>query len=136
MGSKETREEDKEKAAEAKKAKEAEAQAKKKAEEAEEKAKKKAKAEDKKTSAELHKGLVTLSIMPPADSGQVKRLEESLHESPDLRLVIVSGSVANGTEMVISTENAIPLVDILMKMPPVAQVAKKGKTLQITLKSE
>jgi len=79
---------------------------------------------------------VTLSIMPPVDSGQVKRLEESLHESPDLRLVVIGGSTANGTEMVISAENAIPLVDILMKVPLVAQVTKKGKTLQVTLKAE
>ncbi|HEY56306.1 MAG TPA: hypothetical protein G4N90_02590 [Dehalococcoidia bacterium] len=128
MGSKEAREGDREKAAEAKKAREAE--------EAKEKAKKEAKVEGKKTNAELHKGLVTLSIMPPVDSGQVKRLEESLHESPDLRLVVIGGSTANGTEMVISAENAIPLVDILMKVPLVAQVTKKGKTLQVTLKAE
>jgi len=128
MGSKEAREGDREKAAEAKKAKEAE--------EAKGKAKKEAKGEGKKTNAELYKGLVTLSIMPPVDSGQVKRLEESLHESPDLRLVVIGGSTANGTEMVISVENAIPLVDILMKVPLVAQVTKKGKTLQVTLKAE
>ena len=128
MGSKEAREGDREKAAEAKKAREAE--------EAKEKAKKEAKGEGKKTNAELYKGLVTLSIMPPVDSGQVKRLEESLHESPDLRLVVIGGSTANGTEMVISAENAIPLVDILMKVPLVAQVTKKGKTLQVTLKAE
>lgn len=128
MGSKEAREEAREKAAEAKKAREAEA--------AKEKAKKEAKVEGKKTNAELYKGLVTLSIMPPVDSGQVKRLEESLHESPDLSLVVIGGSTANGTEMVISAENAIPLVDILMKVPLVAQVTKKGKTLQVTLKAE
>jgi hypothetical protein len=125
MGTKEAREGAKEKAAEAEKAKEAKG-----------KVKKEAKVEDKKTSAETHKGIVTLTIVPPVDLGQVKRLEESLHQSPDLRLVLVSGSVANGTEIVISTENPIPLIDILMKMPPVAQVTKKGKTLQVALKPE
>jgi len=126
MGSKEG---DKEKAAEAKKAKETEAQAKK--------AEKKAKAEGKKTkNAEVPKVLVTLSIVPPVDSGQIKSLEEALHESPDLQLVVVSGSVANGTEMVISAEDALPLMDILTEMPPVAQVNKKGKIIQVTLKSE
>jgi hypothetical protein len=128
MGNKEAREEAKAKA-EAKKAKEAEAQARKKA-------KDKTKDEGKKTDAELHKGLVTLSIVPPADSAQVKKLEDSLHESPDLQLVVIGGSAASGTDMVISAENSIPLVDILMEMPPVAQVTKKGKTLQVTLKTE
>jgi hypothetical protein len=123
MGSKEAREE----AAEAKKAKETKAK---------EKARKEDKARDKETNAELFKGLVTLSIMPPVDLDQLKRLEEALHESPDLRLVVISGSVANGNEMVVSADDAVPLVDILMTMPPVAQVNKKGKTLQITMKPE
>jgi alanyl-tRNA synthetase len=126
MGSKEG---DKEKAAEAKKAKETEAQAKK--------AEKKAKAEGKKTkNAEVPKVLVTLSIVPPVDSGQIKSLEEALHESPDLQLVVVSGSATNGTEMVISAENSLPIVDILTNISPIAQVTKKGKTFQVTLKSE
>jgi len=133
MGSKEAKERAKPEAMEAKKAKEAGARAKK---ETERQAKKAAKVEDKETSAELYKGVVTLSIMPPVDLGQVKRLEESLQQAPDLRLVLVGGSVANGTEMVISAENPIPLIDILAKMPPVAQVTKKGKNIQVTLKAE
>ena len=95
-----------------------------------------AKTGDKKETAELFKGLLTLSIMPPLDLDQLKRLEESLNNSPDLRLVLVGGSVSSGTEMVVSMENAIPLVDILMNVPSVYQVNKKGNTLQITLKSE
>ena len=133
MGSKETKEKAKPKAAEAEKAKEAEARAKK---ETKRQAEKTAKVEDKKTSAELYKGVVTLSIMPPVDLGQIKSLEESLQQAPDLRLVLVGGSPANGTEMVISAENPIPLMDILTGMPPVAQVTKKGKNIQVTLKSE
>jgi hypothetical protein len=133
MGNKEAKERDKPEAVEAKKAKETEARAKKGTER---QAKKAAKAEDKKTSAELHKGLVTLSIVPPVDLGQVKRLEEALQQAPDLRLVLVGGSVANGTEMVVSMEEPTPLMDILMEMPPVAEVTKKGKNIQVTLKTE
>jgi hypothetical protein len=74
--------------------------------------------------------------VPPVDSGQVRKLEEHLSQVPDLQLVLISGSVAEGTEIIVSTESPIPLLDILRDMPPVAQVTKKGKATQITLKVE
>jgi hypothetical protein len=118
---------------EAKEAKKAKAQAKK---EVEPVAKDKAKMEDKGSGAELYKGVVRLTIVPPVDSVQVRKLEEHLSQVPDLQLVLISGSIAEGTEIIVSTESPIPLLDILRDMPPVAQVAKKGKTTQITLKAE
>ena len=113
---------------EAKETKKAEAQAKKET-------KKAAKKEDKGTSAEMHQGMMRLTIVPPVDSEQLKRLEEQLYQVEDLRLVLIGGSVDGGTEIVVSAENPLPLLDILEKMPPVAQVVKKGKTAQITLKA-
>ena len=125
---------------ETKEAKKAEAQAKKEAKKAEaqakEEAKQAARGKDKGSAARTYKGMIRLTIMPPVDSGQLKILEEHLSQVQDLRLVVVGGSVESGTEIVISAENPIPLLDILREMPPVAQVITKGKTAQITLKAE
>jgi hypothetical protein len=126
MEAKEDRERAKKETKEAKKAK---AQDKKGAEQV-------ATKEDKGAGAELYKGIVRLTIVPPVDSGQVRKLEEHLSQVPDLRLVLIGGSIAEGTEIVVATESPIPLLDILRDMPPVAQVTKKGKTTQITLKAE
>jgi hypothetical protein len=74
--------------------------------------------------------------MPPIDIGQVRKLEEYLYQVQDLRLVLVGGSVDEGTEIVVSAENPIPLIDALRELPPVDQIVKKGKTIQLTLKAE
>ena len=114
---------------EAEEAKKAEALAKKEAEQqTEERA--------KETGAELYQGIVKLTILPPVDSGQVSKLEEHLSQVTDLRLILVGGSAAEGTEIVVAAENPITRMEILKEMPPVAQVTKKGKATQITLKAE
>ena len=126
-------------AEEAKRAKEAEAKAKKEAERAakdrasreDEEAKRakegknrvKGEDEDKEAvSAELYQGIVKLTIAPPIDLGQVRKLEEYLSQVQDLRLVLIGGSVDEGTEIVVSAENPIPLMDVLREIPPVEQV--------------
>lgn len=124
MEDKETTEQNKK---EAKEAKKAEAKVKKEAKQA-------AEEESKKADAELDKGTVRLTIEPPVDSGQLKRLEEGLYQVQDLRVVLIGGSVDGGTEIIVSAEEPIPLLDILREIPSVAQVARKGKTTQITLK--
>ena len=129
MASEEAKEESEDKTPASNNAIQAEAQAKKQSD-------KESTTVDKKTTAELFKGQLTLSIMPPVDLGPLKRLEASLKNTPELRLTLIGGSVSSGTEMVVSMENAIPLVDILMDIPCIDQVNKKGKILQITLKSE
>jgi len=85
---------------------------------------------------ELYEGIVQLTIAPPIDLGQARKLEEHLSQVQDLRLVLVGGSVDEGTEIVVSADKPIPLIDILREMPPVEQVAKKGKKIQITLRAE
>ncbi len=102
---------------------------------AEDQIKKKAEPPAKETGAELYKGIVKLTIVPPVDSGQISKLEEHLCQVQDLRLVLISGSMVDGTEIVVSAETPLSLLDILREMPSVAQVAKKVKTIQITLKA-
>ena len=114
---------------------EAKEKAKQATKEAERQAKETAKRENKK-SAELYTGTVKLAITPPVDLGQLKKLEESLSPLKDLRVLLVGGSTTEGNEIIVLIENPIPLLDILSEMSPVAQVTKKGKTIQITLKTE
>ena len=117
---------------EAKKAREAEERAK---EEAELAAKEKAKREAEEVSAELHEGMVELVILSPIDLGQMKKLEEALRQVQDLRLLLIGGSLDEGIKIVISAGKPIPLVSILREMPPVEQVVKKGKEIQVSLRA-
>ena len=145
----EAKEKAKRKAEEAKKAKEAEARAKR---EAEEKAKKEAEARAKREAeekakeklgreaeeamrAELYEGIVKLTIMSPINLGQIRNLEEHLRQVQDLRLLLTGGSVDEGTQIIVSAGKPIPLIDVLREMPPVEQVVKKGKDIQVTLKA-
>ena len=121
----EAKEKAKKEAEEARRAKEAEAKAKREAEEAKEKA-----------STELYKGMVKLAIVSPVDYDQVRELEEYLRQVQDLRLVLVRGSVEEGTKIIVSAEKPIPLVSVLREMPPVEQVVKSGKEIQVTLKTK
>jgi len=130
---KEAKEQAKNEAREAKQAKKAAAPAKNTVAQKTEEAAKKT---ETGTSSELYTGTVKLTIMPPVDLGQVRKLEEHLSQIKDLSLVLIGGSAAEGTEIIVSAENPIPLMDILQEIPSVAEVNKKGKTTQITLKTE
>ena len=144
-------EEAKRKAEETGQAKEAQEQAKKEAElAAQEEAKRKAeeagqakevqeqaKKEAKEVGgAELYEGEVKLTIVSPVDLDQMRKLQEYLRQVQDLHLVLVSGSVDEGTAIVVSAAKPIPLIDILKEMPPVEQVVKEGTKIQIMLKAK
>jgi len=129
---KEAKERAKRKAKEAKRAKQAEVKAKKEAGQA---AREEVREEAREgTSAELYKGKVKLVVAPPVDLEQVRKFEEQLYQVQDLRLVLFGGSTDEGIEVVVSAEEPIPLIDVLREMPPVEQVVKRGKTIQIILK--
>jgi hypothetical protein len=124
-------------------AKEAKEQAKREAEEAKQAKKAVAQAgkatavkTEKGTDSELYKGEIKLAVMPPVDPGQFRKLEEHLSQVNDLSLVLIGGSATEGTEIIVSADNPLPLLDILREMPPVAEVTKKGKIPHITLKTE
>ncbi|MFC2016312.1 hypothetical protein ACFLUF_01215, partial [Chloroflexota bacterium] len=86
--------------------------------------------------AEFYVGVVKLRIVAPVDLGQMRKLREHLCQVEDLGLVLVGGSVDEGTAIVVSVANPIPLIDILREMPPVEQVVKKGEDIQVMLKAE
>ena len=96
----------------------------------------KAKGSNKNTDGELFSGIITLNIMPPINLKQFKKFEENLAQIQDLRVVLIGGSMAEGNEIIVSAETDIPLLETLRNMPNVAEVNKKGKPIQITLKPE
>ncbi len=108
------------------------AEAASKAKEAEERVKKEA---EEVVGAELYEGMVKLAIVSPVDLGQMRKLKEYLCQVQDLRLVLVGGSEDEGTTIVVSAAKPIPLIDVLREMPPVEQVVKEGKRIQIMLKA-
>ena len=81
-----------------------------------------------------------LAIASPVDCDQMRELEEYLCQVQELRLVLVGGSVEEGVEegikIIISAEKPTPLISVLREMPPVEQVVKKGKEIQVTLKAK
>ena len=142
-------------AEEARKAREAQKQAEKEAElAAKEEVKRKAEEERKTTEAQkqaeerakrgaeevvgakLYEGTVKLKIVAPVDLGQMRQLQEHLCQVQDLDLVLVGGSVDEGTVIVVSVVRPIPLIDILREMPPIEQVVKEDEEIQIMLKAE
>ncbi|MFC2004615.1 hypothetical protein ACFLUY_00140 [Chloroflexota bacterium] len=85
---------------------------------------------------ELYEGELRLMLMSPIDLGQMRKLQQCLYQAQDLRIVLLSGSVDEGTSIVVSAARPIPLIDILREMPPVEQVNKVGSKIQIMLKAE
>ena len=75
-------------------------------------------------------------ILPPVDLEQMKQLEEGLWQVQDLHLVLVGGSMDEGTRIVVEARKPIPLVSILREMPLIEQVAKKDNEIQISLKAK
>ena len=113
----------------------AEVKAKKEVEQEAKEAKEKEKREAKEAvGAEFYEGSVELVIAPPVDLGQARKLEEYLSKVEDLHIVLVGGSVDEGTKIVVSAGKPIPLINVLREMPPVEEVVKKGKKIQIMLR--
>jgi hypothetical protein len=135
------------------KAKEAKEKAKREAKEAKEKAKREAKAakEAKKKGkkaeppaarpkkavaegVELYQGMVTLSITPPVDPAGLDSLKRALLKVEDLRVVMVSGAVDEGSRVLVSAAEPLPLLSILRGIPAVSGLAPKGDEIEVSLK--
>jgi ATPase subunit of ABC transporter with duplicated ATPase domains len=134
-------------------AKEAKEKAKREAKEAKEKAKREAKAakEAKKKGkkaeppaarpkkavaegVELYQGMVTLSITPPVDPAGLDSLKRALLKVEDLRVVMVSGAVDEGSRVLVSAAEPLPLLSILRGIPAVSGLAPKGDEIEVSLK--
>ena len=97
---------------------------------------KRAKEAEEEARTELYEGMVELVILPPLDSDQMKKLEEGLRQIQDLRVVLISGSMDEGTRVIVSARKPIPLANVIEEIPLVEQVVKKGKEIQVSLKAK
>ncbi|MFC1929566.1 hypothetical protein ACFLW6_01685, partial [Chloroflexota bacterium] len=93
----------------------------------------KASTADEVVSTDLYEGMVELTIASPVDYKQMKRLEESLAKVENIRVVLVGGSVDEGSKILLAARKPIPLLSVLSEMSLVEQAVKKGKDIWVTL---
>lgn len=95
-------------------------------------------AAEEKVSAQLYEGMVKLAIESPVDYDQMSRLGEYLRQTQHLRVILLGGSVDEGTKIVVFAEKPIPLINVLRGMPPVEKALKKEKVkeIQVTLRAK
>ncbi len=71
---------------------------------------------------EFVEGSIEVVVVPPVTSAFRARLEDSLQEITDLRLVTAGGSFEGGIRMIAFAGRPLPLVAILGRLPFVSQV--------------
>ena len=85
--------------------------------------------------AGICEGVVRI-LVSGVNSRQFKKLEDNLRLIEDLDILVIGGSVAVGTEFIVSADKPIPLVNALEEMQFVERVTEHGKTIQVTLRAE
>jgi hypothetical protein len=120
---------------------EAKVRVKKEAEEAKEKAKRETEEAKRAQVAEqvhteLYSGMVTLLIARPVKYKRVGEFQEILAQVKDLRVMLVGGSAEEGSMIVVSVQQSVPLLSVLSELPIVEGVSKKDRGIEITLKAD
>jgi hypothetical protein len=75
-------------------------------------------------------------LVSGVNSRQFKKLEDNLRLIEGLDILVIGGSVAVGTEFIVSADKPIPLVNVLEEIQFVERVTEHGKTIQVTLRAE
>ncbi len=76
-----------------------------------------------------------LNIASPVGFAQLDILKQALFKVEDLRVVMVSGAVGEGSRVFISAEEPLPLINILRGIPVVEEVTGKGDQIEVRLKA-
>ena len=85
---------------------------------------------------EMYSGVVRLALAKQVDYESVKQFHELLSQMENLRLMSIGGSANEGTKIVVSIVEPIPLLQVLGVLPIVEQVFKKDDEIQVDLKSK
>jgi hypothetical protein len=85
---------------------------------------------------ELYSGMVTLLIALPVDYMRVREFQELLAQIKDLQVMLVGGSADEGSMIVVSAQQSVPLLGILSELPLVEGVSKKDRGIEIRLKAK
>ena len=80
-------------------------------------------------------GLIKLVIArEDGDSGHIVDFENSLKKIPDIRIIMVSGTTVEGTQIIVSSEKSIALSDTLRQLSMVDEITDKHADILIKLK--
>lgn len=75
-------------------------------------------------------------LMSEMNSNQVNEIEQSLQLIEGLRLLLLSGSAEEGTEIIVRTDQLITLTNALKKMRCIEQISEHGNTVNIIPKTQ
>ena len=67
---------------------------------------------------------------------RIQTLEEALRQIEGLQIVRASGSLYEGTSIVVSLGKPVPLLDTLRQLPHVEQVVRDKDRIHIRLRAE
>ena len=81
----------------------------------------------------LYYGQVELHVTRPADDEQLQQFKEHLGTIPHVSVVQLNMSSPDGIIVTLSIEMAIPLFDIIKKLPSVKEAENVGKDVLVTL---
>ncbi len=84
--------------------------------------------------SEIFSGTITLQLVKPVNSKQIRIFEDYLKGVEELKLLSTYGSISEGPKIIISTEKPIPLVNILKTLTPVDQLSKKHGNIEVLLR--
>ncbi len=79
------------------------------------------------------RGVVKLYIAQGAQGVQISNLMNLLTETQEIKVLSSGGAVGQRSWVILSTENALPLLQILRKMPIVKSAAKMENDIEVTL---
>jgi vacuolar-type H+-ATPase subunit H len=81
----------------------------------------------------LYYGQIELHIVTPAEGEQLNQFQEQLKSISKISIVQSINSTADGIAIIITVDMAIPLFDIIRKLPSVKEAENVGKDILITL---
>jgi F0F1-type ATP synthase membrane subunit b/b' len=81
----------------------------------------------------LYYGQVELHITKPVDEEQLHQFTGHLSTIPHVNIVQSNASLPDGTVIVLRIEMAIPLFDVIKKLPSVKEAENVGKDIMVTL---
>jgi hypothetical protein len=80
-------------------------------------------------------GLIKLIIAhKDADADHMVDFENSLRKIPDIRLVMIGGTTSDGAQIIVSSEKAVVLSNILRQLPMVEEITDRQADLLVKLK--
>ena len=79
------------------------------------------------------RGVIKLQIAQGAQGAQISNLMNLLTETQEIKVLSSGGAVGQRSWVILSTERALPLLQILRKIPIVKSAAKLGNDIEVTL---